>query len=100
MNINFSDESIEDMNAIYRYYFHEAGKEVAFKIISGIIDSVYRLKKFPRSGQKELQFASRGLGHRYIVSGNYKSIYYVKEQDINVVSVFDCRQNPNKMDLI
>ena len=100
MRIIWSDESIEDMEMIFKYYLEEANRKVALKIINEIIDTVYRLKKFPQSGQKELLFHNRIPDYRYVVSGNHKSIYYIKGQDINIVSIFDCRQNPTKMELI
>jgi len=35
--------------------------------------------------------------YRYLVEGNYKIIYRIKDESIVVDSVFDCRQNPVKM---
>ena len=35
--------------------------------------------------------------YRYIVDGNYKIIYWIDEHFIKIASVFDSRQNPEKL---
>jgi plasmid stabilization system protein ParE len=50
-------------------------------------------------GQIEFLLQHRPQQFRYLVSGNYKVIYYVNEetQKIIIVNVFDARQNPDKL---
>lgn len=48
-------------------------------------------------GQIEDGLIELKQGHRYIVEGNYKIIYRVVGNEIYIVDVFDCRQNPQKI---
>jgi len=32
-----------------------------------------------------------------VVRRTYKIVYFIEKDSINVVTVFDCRQNPSKM---
>jgi toxin ParE1/3/4 len=48
-------------------------------------------------GQIEENLVSLGLDHRYLVEGKYKIIYFIKENVIYITDVFDCRQDPQKM---
>jgi hypothetical protein len=34
---------------------------------------------------------------RYLVESNYKIIYWKEDEIITIASVFDCRQNPEKI---
>jgi toxin ParE1/3/4 len=53
----------------------------------------------PLIGALEENLSELNQGHRYLVTGNYKIIYRVIEDDIYIIDVFDCRQNPTKMNL-
>ena len=52
---------------------------------------------FPFLGQKEELLSSRKENFRYLVEGNYKIIYWIDDEVIRIVSIFDTRQNPEKL---
>ena len=84
---------------IYLYYKIAATQKVAEKIKKSIFLATQKLAKNPLIGQIEENLAELKQGHRYIVAGNYKIIYRVVNNEIYIVDVFDCRQNPQKMKL-
>ncbi|MCW3124458.1 MAG: type toxin-antitoxin system RelE/ParE family toxin [Bacteroidetes bacterium] len=99
MIVFWTNEAIDDLENIFYYYLIEASRETAYRIVTEIMLSADRLQAYPESGQREELLLGRKQKYRYIVTGNYKLIYWVDER-INIASVFDCRQNPVKMDLI
>jgi toxin ParE1/3/4 len=51
----------------------------------------------PLIGSKEELLYDYPEDYRYLVESNYKIIYWKKENIITIASVFDCRQNPEKI---
>jgi toxin ParE1/3/4 len=49
------------------------------------------------AGAKEELLAEYPEEFRYLVEGNYKIIYWKEHEVITISSVFDCRQNPDKI---
>ena len=95
----FAENKLTD---IFNFYETEAGIDVAQKLVDGIIDKTISLDKNPNIGQKEVILTNRPQCFRYLVCKNYKIIYWVdtNKNRIVIVNVFDCRQNPMKMNEI
>jgi plasmid stabilization system protein ParE len=55
------------------------------------------LESNPLLGAKEPLLNNRPFEYRFIVESNYKIIYRFNENVVRIVSVFDCRQNPQKV---
>lgn len=92
----FAEDKLED---VFSYYIEKAGKKIALRLVNEIIDKSLELEKNPLIGQKEMLLSDRIQEFRYIVYKNYKIIYWVNEanQRVEIVNLFDCRQNPLKM---
>lgn len=92
----FAENKLTD---IYNYYETTASIHIAQKLINGIIDKTISLDKNPNIGQKEELLSNRPQNFRYLVFKNYKIIYWINgtKNRIDIVNVFDCRQNPQKM---
>jgi plasmid stabilization system protein ParE len=97
VTIVWTDEATEDLRNIYDYYNIVAGFRVAENMVIDIVESSFQLKTQPYGGQKEPLLKSRELEYRYIVAGNYKLIYQIDKTNVYIASVFDCRQNPEKI---
>ena len=69
----------------------------AGEIAQQIIERTIQLEKKPNSGQKEPLLTDRKFEYRYLVEGNYKIIYWIEDNYIKIATVFDCRQNPEKI---
>lgn len=95
--LQFASDKLDD---IYRYYSEKAGKRIAQKLINGIIDSTIDLGKQPKVGQIELSLSAREQHFRYLIFKNYKIVYWINHafERIEIVHVFDTRQNPEKIE--
>lgn len=84
---------------IYRYYQLKASSKIAKKLINGIVDTTIDLEKNPSIGQIEELLFHRNEEFRYLVYKNYKIIYWINKAygRVEIVTIFDCRQNPIKM---
>lgn len=56
-----------------------------------------QLLKNPNSGPIEPNLTTLNKNHRYLLSGHYKLIYRIVDNEIIINDVFDTRQNPTKM---
>jgi len=95
----FAEDKLED---VFLYYSEKASLRVARNLIDEIIIASMELSKNPFVGQKELLLTARVQEFRYLVCKNYKLIYWVNQEKrrIEIVNVFDCRQNPQKINEI
>lgn len=72
---------------------------MAQKIVDGIISKSIALKNHSLMGQKEFLLEFKNENFRYLVYKNYKIIYKVEsEKLIRIYDVFDCRQDPEKLE--
>ncbi|MDQ3020239.1 MAG: type II toxin-antitoxin system RelE/ParE family toxin [Bacteroidota bacterium] len=85
------------MEGIFDYYKTKANLNVASDIINKIVDSTILLQFQPKMGQVEELLKDRTNEYRYVIESNYKIIYWIEETNIKIASVFDCRQNPEKI---
>ena len=97
IKIFWTDTAISQLRDIFDFYNENANIKVARKTTKKIVDRTIQLEKNPNSGQTEPLLAKRKFNYRYLVEGNYKIIYWVEENHAKIASVFDCRQNPEKM---
>jgi len=92
----FAEDKLQD---IFQYYKFKAGVKIAKKIINQIVDKTLILEQNYKIGQLEEFLTDRRQEFRYLVSGNYKIIYYInfETNKLIIANVFDTRQNPIKM---
>jgi len=97
LKLLFAPEALEDMENIY-YYYAERNEVYAVEFYNQIIEAAEQLQYFPQIAQKELLLKEYPEEYRsLVVQNNYKLVYFVENETVNVVAVFDCRQNPQKM---
>nr|WP_294899729.1 type II toxin-antitoxin system RelE/ParE family toxin [uncultured Pedobacter sp.] len=84
---------------IFNYYKVKAGLKVARKIANEIVEKTINLENHPKMGVVEELLIDRPQEFRYLVSTNYKIIYYINYETKRIViaNVFDTRQNPEKI---
>lgn len=97
ISIEWSDLAKSQLKNIYEYYLSIAGERIAKRLISNIVSRVDVLYSNPYSGRKEELLLEHSQGYRYLVVGNYKIVYWIDSNKAFIASVFDCRQNPNKI---
>lgn len=97
ITVIWTESAIEELHHIYDYFYYEVSKKVADKIVKSIVDKTLLLEKNPFIGQKETFISFHDKEIRYLVDGNYKIVYWIKEKIVFIATIFDCRQNPLKM---
>lgn len=92
----FAEIKLED---IFEFYKKSAGEKIAEKIVIEIIDTTIDLEKMPNIGQVEELLNDRKQEFRYLIHLHFKIIYWInlEKQRIEIVNVFDTRQNPKKL---
>jgi len=100
VKVLWSDTSLAQLQEIYDYYKLKASTTVAAKIIKGIVKKSILLESNPLIGVKEPLLIDRPFEYRFVIENNYKIIYRFNDSIIRIVSVFDCRQNPKKIENI
>jgi plasmid stabilization system protein ParE len=85
------------MDEIYNFV-SLISENVAINIYNEILDSVETLRLFPYIAPIEPYL--NGFSKQYrslVVKKRFKVVYYVKNKNINIVTIWDCRQNPNRL---
>lgn len=82
---------------MYYFYKTQASEKVAKKLKSQIFLKTKLLSDKPELGQIEVFLDDKGLGHRYVLSGNFKIIYLIQGESIFITDLFDTRRNPEKI---
>ena len=82
---------------IFNFYNEKASYHVAQNIINKIVDKTILLIEQPYIGQIEESLEDMDFEYRYLIEGNYKIIYRIETRIVIISSVFDCRQNPDKL---
>jgi plasmid stabilization system protein ParE len=95
--IIWTNFAISELKNIFLYYRMVAGEKTADKIKKSIFSATKCIIRQPFIGAVEENLIDLKQGHRYIVEGNYKIIYRLKDNEIYITDIFDCRQNPTKM---
>jgi toxin ParE1/3/4 len=85
------------LKLIYEYYKENANQKIAKELIKGISNSTIKLKKHKYIGQAEELLTTKEI--RYLIYTRYKILYrvMVEKETIEILDVFDTRQNPIKM---
>ncbi len=99
LKIFWAEFSENELKKIYDYYRERAGTRIAKKLINGIYNETQNLISHPKTGQVEEFLKDRKEEFRYLVFKSYKIIYWInyQENQIEIIDVFDTRQNPVKM---
>ena len=99
IEIFWTDFAKNQLKGIFDYYKEKAGLKIAKQISKEIIKKTDSLRDFPKIGMVEDFLKERPQNFRYVISTNYKIIYWINniEKRIEISDVFDTRQNPEKL---
>ncbi|WP_294559075.1 type II toxin-antitoxin system RelE/ParE family toxin [uncultured Bacteroides sp.] len=88
-----------DLRCICEYYrIVKKSPKTSQLLKQELILSSNTLETFPFGGAIELLLANEEIEFRYlVVRKHYKLIYFVENDVANIVAVWDCRQNPDKL---
>lgn len=94
MRINWLEPARERIDSIFDYLKPVAGIRVARKVVRDLYARPGILIRNPLAGPREESVEDQPEGYRYLVEGNYKIIYFVDGDQINIATVWDCRMDP------
>ena len=97
MKVDRTIYATKKVEEIFNYYLEKVNFRTAQNITQAIIKKTEDLEKNPFLVPTEDLLQNFKKDFRYLVSGNYKIIYFVKSNSIDIVNVFDTRQNPTKI---
>ena len=86
----------EELKAAYSYRLNYSIQS-AENLLEKILSSIALLTKFPELGPKEPLLNDRKREYRFLVVKNYKITYYLDLPIVYIMSIFDVRQNPDKI---
>ena len=95
--IIWSDFALKQLKKIHNFYKNEASEEIARRLTKSIVQTTIQLETNPQIGTKEPLLEDCEFEYRFLVNKNYKIIYRLDDNVVRVISVFDTRQNPNKI---
>ena len=98
MVVKWSAVAEERLKGIFDYYLHAAGNKVAMQLVVKVRDSVDSLRSMPLMAPLEKDLTDMEPAFRsLIINRHYKAIYFIDDENIMVVDIWDCRQNLVKL---
>ena len=99
LKIYWTDFAEKELVKIFDYYKSEASIKVAKNVVERVVEATMKLSSHPELGSIEELLNSREQEFRCLISSNFKIIYFknLDKNRIEVVDVFDTRQNPIKI---
>ena len=96
MTIKWYIEAVSDLDKIYDYYVAKNPRAAAM-LYNKILDNVEILKTQPYVAAVEQMLVNCSAVYRLLVVENYKIVYFIKEDLVLIVLIFDCRQKNSKL---
>jgi plasmid stabilization system protein ParE len=98
MRLIWTPEAVSDLNRIYEFYAAKNLRAAAVTYNS-VLDSVEKFKTSPHMASTEqlLDDLPQKFRSMLVSKGRFKAIYFVDDGKINIVYIWNCRQNPQKM---
>lgn len=93
MTIKWYIEAVGDLDKIYDYYVTKNPRAAAM-LYNKILDDVEILKTLPYAAAVEQMLIDYPESYRSFIVENYKVVYFIKDDLVLIVQIFDCRQNP------
>lgn len=98
VKVLWSDTSLIQLQEIFDYHNLRASVSVARKIVKGLVEKSLLIETNPLIGIREPLLADRSFEYRFFIESNYKIIYRFDENIVRIISIFDCRKNPQKLE--
>ena len=99
LKLKWTEFAVQQLEEIFENYHKNASLETARKKVKRIVDATLILTEQPEIGQIEELLKNRHQSFRYLLAKNYKVIYWInrKNETVEIIDVFDTRQNPIKL---
>jgi len=93
VKVEFTDPAEERLRKIYCRY----PEDVADRIVEKILQRANSLSNLSNRGRIVEELRSLNQGHRFILEGNYKIIYFQESEIVFVTDVFDMTHDPQSI---
>ena len=90
----------KQLKQIFEYYAEHASKRIAKDVVKQIVQHSDILKSNPQIGVLEERLMNRSFQYRFLVFLHYKIYYFSVPEGVVIASVFDSRQDPEKIDAL
>jgi plasmid stabilization system protein ParE len=97
MQINWSEQSRDDLREIVSYVGGSFGRSKAVEVLAEIRHSVELLKDFPMLGKSFVEDTELGIVYRTLPSKLNQLIYYIEDETITIVTVWQNRQDVDRL---
>ncbi|NDV59872.1 type II toxin-antitoxin system RelE/ParE family toxin [Bacteroides sp. 519] len=100
LELEWSSKALNDLDTLYNYYYVLA-PQVATRLYNEVIDEAEQLLNWPNIGKIDHRFSNTPgvVRSLVILDGLYQMFYYVEGKYIVIARVWNCRQDPKKLDL-
>ena len=77
MKVFWTNTALSHLETIFDYFNIKANTDIARKEVIRIIKKIQLLENSPNLGKTEELLVDRKYDYRFIISGNYKVIYFI-----------------------
>ena len=97
MKLNWSDTSRDDLRTILSYIATNFGRPRAEEALSDIRERAELLTTFPKMGRVFMKDSELGITYRSLTAKLNKIVYFVTDEDVNIVTVWQNRQDISRL---
>jgi plasmid stabilization system protein ParE len=98
MVIDWTDRAKRHLKDIFDFYVETAGRKTAIEMMADIKVATKPLTEFPQMAAIEPFLSDLPEKFRsLVVRKHYKVIFYVDNEAVHILAVWDCRQNPDNL---
>ncbi len=97
IKVFWTQTALNVLEDIFEYYKLKASLIVARKFVKEIVEASIVIQHSPKIVKREELLTGRKITYRFLVVKNYKIIYWIEYPYIKIATVFNTRQNPEKL---
>ena len=97
MRVNWANEARVDLRDILIYLYKTFGSKVTRRALADLKRSIRLLLLFPSLGKLCFEDIILGITYRMLVSEHHKLVYYLEDDTLNIVAVWDNRKDPERL---
>ena len=96
-SITWTNRALATLDNVFEFY-KERSENAAIKLVNRLYNSASTLKTFPHAGVIEPLLDGFTVCFRtLVVEKHFKLIYYVEDNCVYIVEVWDTRQDPDRL---
>lgn len=97
MKLVYTRPALERIAEIQAFWAEHTAEDKAQEMVAFLMEKTKQLLADPLRGFPETKLAQLGLGHRSLLLGRFKVIYYVSGEEVRITDFFDTKQHPSRM---